>query len=202
MLQFDFASTSRGEIHGIGFDNDSIVGPERTFKLYGSQTWGIANFNNYPGYNSWITYTIPVGQFYTGQFNRLFFAADHDVSPANGNSFFRNIRIYEGTVCNGLVPDDDTELAALLETEIGGQQVQLFPNPVSDELQLRFSAPLSADEPVVLRIFSAAGQLMQQQSLSSDQAKQPVNVSSLRSGAYLLSIQSGAYSENLKFVKH
>ncbi|HRF38222.1 MAG TPA: hypothetical protein PK198_05525, partial [Saprospiraceae bacterium] len=51
-LQFDFASTAPGEIHGIGFDNDSIIGPERTFKLYGSQNWGITNFNNYPGYNS------------------------------------------------------------------------------------------------------------------------------------------------------
>ncbi|HRJ14134.1 MAG TPA: zinc-dependent metalloprotease [Saprospiraceae bacterium] len=201
-LQFDFASTAPGEIHGIGFDNDSIIGPERTFKLYGSQNWGITNFNNYPGYNSWINYTIPVGQFYTGQFNRLFFAADHDASPANGNSFFRNIRIYEGTACSNLIPDNEMELAALLEEEPGGQRVQLFPNPVSDELQLRFTAPLSADEPVILRIFSAAGQLVQQETLSSAQAKQPVQVAQLRSGAYLLHIQSGAYSENLKFIKH
>ncbi|MEZ4685122.1 MAG: fibronectin type III domain-containing protein [Bacteroidia bacterium] len=48
MLEFDFRSTAQGEIHGIGFDNDNVIGAAQTFKLYGTQNWGITNYNIQP----------------------------------------------------------------------------------------------------------------------------------------------------------
>ena len=42
------------------------------------------------------------GQFYTGNFNRLFFVADQDGGAQNGNSYFKNIKIYEGSGCGRL----------------------------------------------------------------------------------------------------
>jgi hypothetical protein len=38
---------------------------------------------------------IPVGQFYTGDMLYLFIINDHDGSPSNGESRFRNVKVYE-----------------------------------------------------------------------------------------------------------
>ena len=102
VIEFDFASTLQGEIHSIGFDNNNSISASKSFKVHGIQNWGILNYDNYPGGNSWQPYKIPIGQFYTGTFDRLFFVADHDGSPRNGNSYFRNIKIYEGLACASL----------------------------------------------------------------------------------------------------
>lgn len=199
VIQFDFAVTAKGDIHGIGFDNDNVISADRTFKLYGTQNWGILNFNNYPGFSSWISYTIPVGQFYTGSFNRLFFVADHDVAPANANSFFKNIRIFEGNACNDLIPDDD----AIYELPSDAPSVQIFPNPVRSELQLRIYGQMEDGASATLRIHNATGQLMEQRPLpaAASGAAVPVDVSNLQKGAYFLTVQSGAFVEQLKFIK-
>ncbi|MCP5215640.1 MAG: hypothetical protein H6995_11600 [Pseudomonadales bacterium] len=39
-------------------------------------------------------YVIPVGQFYRGVMQYLFFAMDHDIG-ATGESVFSNVRVYE-----------------------------------------------------------------------------------------------------------
>jgi hypothetical protein len=97
LLEFDFKSTSQGEIHGIGLDTDLSISVDRTFELYGTQNWGNSNYKDYgpsaPGYKH---YRIPIGQYYTGQMNYLFFVNDHDVSNPLAESYFRNVRVYEG----------------------------------------------------------------------------------------------------------
>lgn len=101
ILEFDFKSSAQGEIHGIGFDTDLSLSERRAFQLYGTQEWrwGISDFADYgsdaPG---WKHYEIPVGQFYTGSFQHLFFAMDHDVSNPTGESYFANVRVYEPSV--------------------------------------------------------------------------------------------------------
>src|SRR3546814_11760670 len=68
----------------------------KSFKVYGTQTWGIANYDNYSGNGAWQHYTIPVGQFYTGEFSRLFFVNDKDAAPLEANEAnFSDIKIYE-----------------------------------------------------------------------------------------------------------
>ncbi|UCC78053.1 MAG: M28 family peptidase, partial [Anaerolineales bacterium] len=102
MLEFDFRSAAQGEIHGIGFDDDNNIGSDRTFQLYGTQTWGKGAFRDYaqsaPG---WKHYVIPVGQYYSGDMLYLVFTNDQDVLPATAESLFSNVRVYDGIAPTG-----------------------------------------------------------------------------------------------------
>lgn len=113
VLEFDFRSTDQGEIHGIGFDTNNNISSGLTFKLYGTQNWGIGAFDNYDGSGDWTHYEIDVGSFYTGTYSRLFFVNDDDAggTVGGGDSFFRNIVIHEGntdanTLAGGAGNDD------------------------------------------------------------------------------------------------
>ncbi len=108
VIEFDFKSTQIGEIHGVGFDNNTSISSGLTFKLYGTQNWGNSTFNTYSGSGEYEHFVIPVGEFYTGQAEYFFFVSDHDAAPQNGNSFFANLKIYEDTNGDGLCdsPDD------------------------------------------------------------------------------------------------
>ena len=101
VIEFDFSSTSQGEIHGIGFDTNTSISSSRTFRIYGTQNWGRGNFDNYPGSGT-VHYTIPVGQFYTGNVVNLFFVNDHDTSNPTAVSLFSNVRIYEANTVQAL----------------------------------------------------------------------------------------------------
>jgi len=107
VIEFDFASDSEGEIHGIGFDeNDTLTDQVRIFQLHGTQNWGGADHsfdNGYTGNGAFQSYTIPVGQFYTGSSMFLVFVNDKDSGTLNNTSRFRNVRIYEDTPPAGCV---------------------------------------------------------------------------------------------------
>ena len=95
VLAFDFQSTAQGEVHGIGFDTDQFATEDKTFKLYGTQNYGLTAFNDYTASApNWKHYIIPVGQYYTGQMLYLFFVHDHDVANPTAESYFRNVQIY------------------------------------------------------------------------------------------------------------
>lgn len=100
VLAFEFKSTIEGEIHMIGLDNDNGWREDMAFKLHGTQNVGsdIEDFDNYSG-TDYKQYIIPIGQYYTGEMDRIFFLADHDLSPSNGNSFYRNVKVYESGAC-------------------------------------------------------------------------------------------------------
>ncbi len=93
ILEFDFWSSVQGEIQGIGFDTDDVASSETVFQLYGTQTWGLQDHNDYvgPGVKH---YVIPVGQFFTGDMSRLVFVNDDDAGDA-GVSYFSNVKVYE-----------------------------------------------------------------------------------------------------------
>ena len=143
VLEFDFGSTDEGEIHGIGLDNDNGISNNYTFRLYGSQNWGIGNFDNYANSaGSWKSYAIPIGQFYTGNFDRLFFVCDDDAGNA-GNSYYRNIKIYEGSCANSnftptLYDQVDVLYGTELEKVSQESSVLLYPNPAYDQLTIQF----------------------------------------------------------------
>lgn len=96
LLEFEMMVITGAEIHGIGFDNDDTANnaPNGLFQLAGSQTWADANqdFNTYSG-NSWQSFSIPVGQYYTGPFAYLTFSNDDDGAPRDAETLFRNVRI-------------------------------------------------------------------------------------------------------------
>lgn len=96
ILDFEFSSTVEGEVHGIGFDTQDFMTESRSFKVHGTQAWGVRNFDDYDGSGSFKRYVIPVGQFYTGNFNKLFFVHDRDAAPVTSmESKFRNIKVYK-----------------------------------------------------------------------------------------------------------
>ncbi|WP_371194976.1 hypothetical protein [Glaciecola sp. SC05] len=92
-LTFDFMTSDLGEIHGIGFDNDSTIDPSATFQLGGDQVWGIQDYVINLQENVTYSVTINVGQYYTGMFNRIFFVNDEDRRRAVANSTFSNISV-------------------------------------------------------------------------------------------------------------
>ncbi|GAA4278293.1 hypothetical protein GCM10022259_30180 [Aquimarina mytili] len=94
VIEFEFSSTSQGEIHAVGFEDDDALTPTRYFKVHGTQNYGVTNYDNYSGGTT--KYTIPVGNFYTGAMNRLVFINDNDAGSGN-NSIFSNVKIYEGS---------------------------------------------------------------------------------------------------------
>jgi hypothetical protein len=99
VLEFEFQSTSQGEIHGIGLDEDDVLSNDlRIFQLFGTQNWSSAiplYKGDYPTLGSFVTYRIPVGAFYTGDGFHLVLVNDKDSGTANNTSRFRNVRIYE-----------------------------------------------------------------------------------------------------------
>ena len=100
VLSFDFESGAQGEIHGIGFDIDDTISAGNTFQLYGTQVWGIQDFRTYTDGAGLVNYSIPVGDFFTGDFTRLIFVMDHDVAAPTGESRFSNIDV---TGCSPVV---------------------------------------------------------------------------------------------------
>jgi len=106
VVEFNYKSSLAPEIAGIGFDtDDSITNPRAWFKVFGTQFNGGGNqtYDNYDGSGDWVHYKIPVGNFYTGIFDRFYIMNDDDGGGTDGNSSFANIVIYE---------DDDTDTSA------------------------------------------------------------------------------------------
>jgi len=100
VLEFEFASDSEGEIHGIGFDEtNNINDAQRVYEIFGTQNWGGAiQFNpEYSGGGSFTSYSIPIGQTYSGNNFRLVFVNDKDSGALNNTSLFRCVRIVEDT---------------------------------------------------------------------------------------------------------
>ena len=94
VLEFDFASSQQGEVHALGFDTDDSASARQMFQLYGSHTWGIQAYRDYdPGHGT-QHFVIPVGTFFTGDFDRLVLANDDDGNVV-GESVFSNLRIYD-----------------------------------------------------------------------------------------------------------
>ena len=95
ILEFEFRSGGEAEIQGIGFDTDEGINSNRTFKLYGTQDWGIDSGQNYSGDGEWQTFKIRVGDYFTGDMSKMTFTHDFDASNSGSDSSYRGIRVYE-----------------------------------------------------------------------------------------------------------
>lgn len=111
-IELEYRSTETPEIVFIGFDTDATwhngvnTGSENYFKLFGPQSHGDTAgnaFDVYEDHGQYQKIRIPIGQFTTGDFDRMTFINDDDNlashgdldTSVEGNSFFRNVRIYE-----------------------------------------------------------------------------------------------------------
>jgi hypothetical protein len=92
LLTFNFKSNRQEpEINAVGlrFSNGTV----KYFQVYGTQTAADMNqdYNDYqkPSYK---TYSIPIGQYYTGQITKMIFVADEDVHVGQ-NTIFQNPKL-------------------------------------------------------------------------------------------------------------
>lgn len=99
MLEFEFFSDEEGEIVGIGFDNNSATSNSYNFQLFGTQRFGVQNFNTYQLGDGWSQFSMNVGDFYTGNFDRMFFVLDDDSGSMSSNAMFRNVQVCEKGAC-------------------------------------------------------------------------------------------------------
>ena len=94
VVEFTFESSVQGEMHAIGFDQDNVLSEDRIFRVYGTQQdFGISDFDTYTG-SGQQTFTIPVGQYFTGSGFHLIIANDDDAG-IGANGTFSDIRVYE-----------------------------------------------------------------------------------------------------------
>jgi len=80
-------------------------------------------------------------------------------------------------------------------------KMQVFPNPVSDNLQIRLG---NNGQPVEVRIFNMVGELVQKANYSGGVDLITLNVASLRPGTYILKVADSAKNiiyKNTKFIK-
>ena len=97
VLEFDFKSTAQGEVHAIALETDNTTTDSYFFKLYGTDSFGVGDYNNYASSApNWKHYVITVGQYYQFTSAYLVFATDHDVTSPTAVSYFSNVRIYNG----------------------------------------------------------------------------------------------------------
>ena len=96
VLEFDFLCTSEGEVHAIGFDEDNDHrNGNQAFQIFGIQTWskGIQWSDPYTeaDLGTWVHFSIPVGQYYTGSNMHLVFVHDDDRPAPSSDASYRNV---------------------------------------------------------------------------------------------------------------
>lgn len=114
VLEFEFSSNVAGEVHGIGLSaqnyTDGVAALENSFQLLGEQACPscIRHFKDYKTSELKKSYRIPLGQFYSGSYNHLFFVMDEDrADRTNAESVFSNVRISESSSTPRVLTFDD-----------------------------------------------------------------------------------------------
>ncbi len=193
VVDFEFQSTSQGEIHGIAFASNTTATSSQTFKVHGTQNWGITNYDNYSG-STWVSYSIPVGTFYTGSFDRFVFVNDNDAGSGN-NSYFRNIVIHEGDCPASNANLFTTNGETLDLQQLTPNEVVVYPVPASNELNIR----TQLDHKAAFSVISVTGQKVLQGFIEESQSK--INISRLEPGTYFIRITNGDKNEVSRFIK-
>lgn len=189
VVEFQFSSTSQGEIHGIGFEDDNDLTSSRYFKVHGTQDYGVTNYDNYASGTK--TYTIPVGSSYTGSMDKLVFINDNDGGSGN-NSTFSNVRIYEGSCENSnavVLEIFDARVDVLgNEDESVFTSIQVAPNPINKGSLLRVSGPNRSLSNASYSIINTLGQVLRKGVVN--QANQGINIDEFDSGIYILKLEN------------
>lgn len=189
-VSFWFRSTKKGEIHGIGMDNNEVLSSNLTFRLYGTQGWGLGDFNNYPGDGAWRHYQIPIGQYYTLQAKYLFFTADHDVGTRDGNSYFRDVVITEGAPCGAAALPPGVGL-----TQPAGYGLQLAPNPANREINVELS---EVEGTISYEVIDLTGRAVKQGTFANGKAQ--ISVAELPNGSYFFRYEGDFDKGSRRFI--
>ncbi|WP_028890036.1 trypsin-like peptidase domain-containing protein [Tenacibaculum ovolyticum] len=197
VIEFEFSSTSEGEIHGIGFEDDNSLTPSRYFKVHGTQNYGVTNFDNYVNGNK--TYIIPIGSSYTGNMDRLVFINDNDGGSGN-NSTFSNVKIYEGSCGNAIALTESlTSRIDVLGDEDEGlfTSIKIAPSPLKKGNLLRVLGPKRNLSGASYSIINMLGQVVKNGSVNENTA---INVDNVNSGIYILRIKNDFTTTSKRFI--
>jgi hypothetical protein len=155
--------------------NTSLTLPA-LFKLHGTLNNPnvISDFDNYSG-TAYQSYVIPVGTYYNvNGLALVVVSANVNGSPGN-NSYFRNIRLYEGDACGGAASPQ-----GLSSVPTDGEFV-LFPNPTRGDIELTSMSGLDIQ---TIQIFSITGALIDQVVVNGPRAT--MDFSDKSQGIYLI----------------
>jgi RHS repeat-associated protein len=97
VIEFDYKSRDQGNVQAIGLDQDNSLNWAQTFKLYGTDNYGISDYNNYSG-SDWKHYKIRLENYgISSNTLYMFFVNDDSSGIPTAESYFKNIKIYEET---------------------------------------------------------------------------------------------------------
>ena len=197
VIEFEFSSTSQGEIHGVAFENDNTLTAARCFKVHGTQNYGITNFDNYAGGTQ--TYVIPVGDSYTGTMDRLVFINDNDAGSGN-TSTFTNVKIYEGSCSSSSVQvasfgtrvdqmgDEDEDVLS---------SITIAPVPVKKGNLLRVLSQGKNLSNTTYSVINVLGQVLDKGNLNDTKA---INIDGFKSGVYILQLENEYTKVSKRFI--
>ncbi|WP_299162619.1 trypsin-like peptidase domain-containing protein [uncultured Tenacibaculum sp.] len=198
VIEFEFSSTSQGEIHGVGFENDNSLTSSRYFKVHGTQNYGVTNFDNYVSGTK--KYVIPVGSSYTGAMVRLVFINDNDSGSGN-NSTFSNVKIYEGSCENSnviITEIFDTRVDTLGDEDEGiFTSVKIAPNPIKKGTVLQLVGPKRNLSDASYKVINVLGQVLKRGNLSEEKT---INVDKLNFGTYILRLENKFTKTSKRFI--
>ncbi|HKK38780.1 MAG TPA: zinc-dependent metalloprotease [Cryomorphaceae bacterium] len=175
-VAFEFQSTNQGSLHAIAVENNTSLTLAALFKLHGTINNPniISDFDNYSG-SGFQSYVIDIGTYFTSNNLALVvLSANANGTPGN-NSYFRNIRFYEGEDCVSAA----SPLASFTPPAEG--EFVLFPNPTKDNVVLTSSSDLDIE---VIRIFSITGALIEEIVVNGPRAS--LEFSQKSQGIYLI----------------
>lgn len=198
VIEFEFSGSSEGEIHGIGFENDNTLTSSRYFKVYGTQNYGITNYDNYVSGTK--TYIIPVGDSYTGTMDRLVFINDNDSGSGN-TSTFSNVKIYEGSCSESLFEVTDT-IGTRVDV-MGDEDENVFtalkiaPNPIKKGSTLKLVGPNTNLSNASYTIINTLGQVLEKGMVNESKV---INVNKLNTGIYILKVENKFTKVTQRFI--
>ena len=184
VVEVTLSSSSQGEIHGIAFENDNTLTSSRCFKLHGTQNYGITNYDNYSGGS--VTYTIPLGDFYTGTMDRLVFINDNDGGSGN-TSIFSNVKIYESSCSKSLSPVVFGNSVPVYGNtkELNTKEIIISPNPAKSTFEIEVQTNSTLDR---ASLYSISGQKVTEFTIHKGRNQFSVSQMNLSKGVYLLKI--------------
>lgn len=155
VIDFDFRSFEEGEMHIIAFDEDLGLSQGKAFELYGTQVWGNQDFNDYPGGGAWQHYQIPVGQYFTGPVSYMYFNCDNDNQPLVGESYFRNVTVFEDTNNDGACDESGDYVVISPKVYLQGPYES---GAMKDELRVQSVIPQSEPYSALFSLVNAGGE--------------------------------------------
>ena len=128
ILEFEMKSDVEPELSMILFDNDNLFSSGNNaeyFIMHGVQSLSDSAggiFNDYDGSGNFKSYSIRVGDFFTGDFSKLVFANDDDRSGAPGDTTYRNVKLFDESIVTSVdltfTPAQDLEVDTFVNVTV------------------------------------------------------------------------------------